>query len=453
MKNIVGKVFGVVPLEYLVGKKFREQLNFLQESQWWSYERARKYQLTKISEICTLAFNNSSYYRNLFLDCGFHPRDIKKIRDFQRLPCIDKLTISKHLMNMLTMSIRSSRVDYITTGGTSGIPLKFYINSSRSQIEYAYLVASWQRSGYQLGDTMAVFRGKLVSQDRSGVWQEYDPVFRQQFYSTFHMSDIDMQRYVEHMRTIGSCFLHVYPSSVFNLARFLRRNNIQPPKNILGIIAESEIVYPEQREMVEEVFGCRYFSSYGHTEKLVAAAGCEKSNNYHVWPTYGFFELLDDDDNPVTTPGQRGEIVGTGFINTVVPFIRYRTGDYATYIGDHCPECGRNHLLISNIEGHRTQENLITRDGSLISWTSLNMHDDTFDDVLQMQFYQDTPGEAILKIVPAHSYTKDSEFLIYKNIGKKLGDNVTFTIKQVDSISLTNRGKSVFVDQQIRPVN
>ncbi len=449
LKANLGQLLRFVPLSYLIGGNFRKQVLFLDKAQWWSAEQNREYQLAQLKSICGIAYNKSVFYQNVFDSCGFQPNDLKSIEDFQGVPLLEKTIINSHIEDMLTLPKESSKVDYITTGGTSGVPLRFYINSSRSQVEYAYLISSWKRAGYKLGDKTAVFRGKIVSQDRNNVYQEYDPVMRQQFYSTFNMADADMHRYVEHLRTIGPCFLHVYPSAVANLARFLRRRNIKPPQNIQGIIAESEIVYSEQREMVEDVFGCRYFSSYGHTEKLVAAAGCEKSNNYHIWPTYGFFELLDDDGNPVVTPGQSGEIVGTGFINTVVPFIRYRTGDYATYVGDQCTECGRQHIVISDIQGHRMQENLVAKDGSMIVCTALYTQDDTFDQVQQMQFYQDTPGEAVLKIVPAPNYNESSELMIYQSLRRKLSENVKCTIQCVESIPLTQRGKTIFVDQRI----
>jgi phenylacetate-CoA ligase len=298
--------------------------------------------------------------------------------------------------------------------------------------------------------TMAVFRGRVVPENSKGLHHEYDPIFRHHFYSNFHMDDQNMRRYLDHVRSIGPCFLHVYPSSVANLARFLFRSGIEPPQNVLGIIAESENVYPEQRQMVEKVFGRRYFSSYGHTEKLVAAAECEKLTNYHVWPTYGYFELLDENGHPITTPGQRGEIVGTGFINTVVPFIRYRTGDYATYIGESCNECGRAHPIIADIRGHNIQENLVACDGSLIAWSAVNVHDDTFENVLQFQFYQDTPGRALLRIVPTPGFGEKDQQRIRQNLGRKFDNRLEFEICMTDSISLSKSGKAIYVDQQIQ---
>jgi phenylacetate-CoA ligase len=296
---------------------------------------------------------------------------------------------------------------------------------------------------------MAVFRGRVVKPDRNGLYHEYDPLLRHHYYSSFHMTDENMGRYVEHIATIGPCFLHVYPSTVAALARFIKRTGVPVPQNIRGLIAESEIVYPEQRRMVEEVFGVRYFSCYGHSEKCVLASECEYSTDYHVWPTYGYFELLDEAGNPVTTPGERGEIVGTSFINTVMPFIRYRTGDWATYVGDHCPHCGRRHPIIRDIRGHRTQEMLVTADGSEIPWTAMNMHDDTFRRVRQFQFYQDTPGEALLRVLPAPGFSEQDCSRIYKNLGRKLDGRLAFTIKEVDSIPLSPRGKAIYVDQKI----
>jgi phenylacetate-CoA ligase len=233
------------------------------------------------------------------------------------------------------------------------------------------------------------------------------------------------------------------------LATFVERFGEDAPSNIRGIIAESEIVYPEQRRFVEDVFHCRYFSCYGHSEKLVLAAECEHSTNYHVWPTYGYFELLDEDGRPVATPGQRGEIVGTGFINTVSPFIRYRTGDFATYVDDRCVECGRYHPLIRDIRGHRIQELLVLADGSSVSWTALNVHDDTFRHVRRFQFYQERPGEAVLRVIPTAAFGGEDPLRIVEQVKHKLGDRLKITVERVEAISLSPRGKAIYVDQRI----
>ncbi|MBW7992322.1 MAG: phenylacetate--CoA ligase family protein [Planctomycetes bacterium] len=449
-RAMLGKGLGISHPKWLLGKSFRKNCTFVDNTQYWPEEFLRAYQLNKLRKILKLAFEKSKFYRSIFDSAGFHPEDIKTLENINLLPTIEKQAVIENLSDMCTKDIRAIDVDYGSTGGTGGKPLSFYMNADRSPTEYGYLVASWERAGYKLGMPMAVLRGRTVSSDRNGLHHEYDPILRHHYYSNFHMSDENMARYLEHITTIGTCFLHVYPSSVAALARFILRNGTNTPKNIKGIIAESEIVYPEQRQMIEEVFGCRCFSCYGQSEKLILAAGCEQNNDYHVWPTYGYFELLDDDGNPITTPGQRGEIVGTGFINTVMPFIRYRTSDWATYVGSCCEACGRKHTIIRDIRGHRIQEVLITADGSEISWTALNMHDDTFIHVRQFQFVQETPGQAVLRIVPTDGFEKDDADRIQRNLGRKLDSQLAFTIELVEAIPLSARGKAIYVDQRIQ---
>lgn len=449
VRAAAGRVLGLIPLPVILGRAFRRNRRFVGQADRWSAAQARGYALDQLRRLGVLAYEKTRFYRKTFAGVGFDPRDLKRVEDLQHLPTIDKTTIQNHLDEMCTTSTNSRRVDYASTGGTSGTPLAFYMPAGRSAVEYAYLVTSWQRAGYTPGMPLAVLRGKVVSEDRHGLRHEYDPLLRHHTYSNFHMTDENMGRYLEHIAGLGPCMLHVYPSSVAALARFVRRSGLTPPRNIRGIIAESEIVYDDQRRLAEEVFGCRYFSCYGHTEKLVLAAECEHSVDYHVWPTYGYFELLDDEGKPITTPGRRGEIVGTGFINAIVPFIRYRTGDYATYVGDRCDACGREHVIIKDIQGHRTQEVLVAADGSEISWTSLNMHDDTFAHVRQFQFYQDTPGRAVLKVIPAEGFAENDGPRILRNLGRKFDGRLDFTIECTDAIALSPRAKAIYVDQRI----
>jgi phenylacetate-CoA ligase len=445
----VGLPLALIPLGYLLGRRFREQCHFVRMAQWWPVERCREYQLHGLRRILALAYDKTVYYRRAFSVAGFEPGDLKSIEDMARLPTMDKNSVRENLEELCARPVDHPSVDHCSTGGSGGVPLFFYMGSERSAIEYAYLIASFGRAGYRPRMPMAVLRGRIVRPDGRGLYHEYDPILRHHYYSNFHMTDENMGRYLAHIATIGPCFLHVYPSSVAALARFIRRAGVKAPGNIRGIIAESENVYADQRKMTEEVFGARMFSLYGHSEKLVLAAECEHSSDYHVWPMYGFCELLDEAGHAVTTRGQRGEIVGTGFINTVVPFIRYRTGDYATYLGDRCEACGRQHVIIRDVEGRWPSGALVTLSGTLISMTALNVHDDTFVHAKQFQFYQDTPGRAVLRVVPAEKFGEEDQRRIQHNLGRKLDGQVTFAIELVDSIPLSPRGKAIYVDQRI----
>lgn len=447
-KTVIALIVSFIPFEYLIGLKFKKERKLIISAEKWSKEEIERYHLKKLKQQIQNAYHKCPAYKKLYDDAQVDVFSINKLDDFAKIPFIDKSFINENIEELCVLNPNCSAIDYVTTGGTSGTPLSFYMNASRSQIEYAYLIDGWSRAGFKVGEVKAVLRGRITGIEK-GMHRSYDPLFNEYYYSNFHMNDDDMRKYLSHIKTLKDCFLHVYPSSIYQLARFAKKENIRL-NNVKAIFAESENVYSEQRVFVESIFNCRYYSAYGHSEKLVAAAECEFTHDYHVWPTYGYLELIDEQGEVITKKGQVGEIVGTGFMNTVMPFIRYRTGDFAEFAGHYCESCQRNHLLIKNIRGHRIQEYLVAQDLSLISWTAINMHDDTFDDVLQYQFYQDTPGDVVIKVRVNRSFNKDKERLIIKNIGLKLKGRLTVSVLVVDSIQKTERGKSLFVDQHIR---
>jgi phenylacetate-CoA ligase len=453
LKRGLGGLLSLAPVPLLLGRRFRQHATFVAEAQWWSAERARQYQLERLRRILARAYDKTRFYRRTLAAAGFHPADLRSVEDLSQLPTIDKDTLRAHLGEMCTVSPRAPSVDYVSTGLTSGIPFWFYIGAGRSAVEYAHLVSSWGRAGYKLGTPLAVFRGKTVEEDERGLRHEYDPLLRHHYYSNFHMTDGDMRRYVEHVRGIGPCYLHVYPSSGAALARFVLRAGLSPLPNVQGVIAESEPVWPDQRALIERAFGVRLFSSYGHSEKLVLAAECESSTDYHVWPTYGYFELLDPEGRPVTTPGEHGEITGTGFINDVVPFIRYRTGDFATLAGRGCRACGRDQVVIRDIEGRRPEGCLVAADGAIITMTALNFHDETFERVRQYQFGQQVAGQAELRVIPGAEFTEEDVRRVLASLDRKLRGRVTVTLRLVEEIKPTPRGKHIIVDQRIRGVD
>ncbi len=445
VKSLAGLVLGRIPPGVTLGRRFRETLRFATEAEWWSAEQSRHYQVEQLRSICTLAYEQTGFYRSLFDSVGFDPRDLRSPSDLATIPTIDKVTLRQHLDEMCAVSPDAGGVDTVSTGGSSGEPLKFYVGAERSAIEYAYLVASWARIGYRLDIPQAVLRGQIVGKDRSGVHHSYDPVLRRHYYSNFHMTDENIRRYLDHIRTIGPCYLHVYPSSAATLARVARRLDDPAPSNICGILAGSETVFAEDRKLAESVFQTRYLSWYGHSEKAVMAAECEQSTDYHAWSTYGFFELLDEQGHPLTEPGKRGEIAGTSFINRVVPFIRYRTGDYAVYVADACERCGRQQAVFRSVEGRWPGGCLIAKDGSAIALTAFNVHDDTFDLTLGYQFYQSDPGKAVLRILPVHPLSESEQKKIIRRASDRLQGQVALTLEIRDALEHTVRGKQLRV--------
>ncbi len=439
IKSALKPILTWIKPELLLGRAYRQTMRFIQQADRWNAEQAREYQLFHLRRICLLA-SRTPFYKRVFRQAGFDPRGLKMPEDLAILPMTHKFLVIENLEDMLTRPAAAPGVDCVSTSGTSGKPLRFYMHARRSQTEFAYLVSSWQRAGYRLGMPLGVLRGRPVKETRAGFHHEFDPILRQHFYSNFHTTDRDLRAYLDHLATLGPCFLEVYPSSAAMLAGFLERTGARPPANLCGLLAGSENVPAAQRQYVERIFGCRYFSWYGHTEKLVLAAECEHSSHYHVWPTYGYCELVDERGRPVREIGRVGEIVGTGFINDVTPFIRYRTGDYARYMGDHCDVCGRQQMVLADVEGRKLDGFLLGRDGSSICIMNVKLNDVTR--IIDYQFHQVQPGKAVMRMLSDGPLSATQVDMLRRQVEDSLQGQIDIQIQLCQKLQLTAMGKA-----------
>ena len=104
--------------------------------------------------------------------------------------------------------------------------------------------------------------------------------------------------------------------------------------------------------------------------------------------------------------------------------------------------------MLKAIEGWRGQQFLVARDGhTLISMTSLNLHDDTFDGITRFQFQQSVPGKVVLKLVPANAGGKELA-RIQRHFAPKLAHAVDLDVQYVSEIPLTRMGKQPLIDQR-----
>ncbi len=426
----------------LLNKDYCDWSDFLRESEKWTKEQIERHQLNEIKRIIKYAYDNTEGYYKLYNEHGITPKLIKSINDFQTIPFVTKELIRDNLPDF---SIDIKDKEYVTTGGSTGIPFGFY----REKIAFAKELASkahqYFRIGWKEGERQMVFRGMVIS---SSDHIQYYPDFFELRCSSYHLTPEIMEYYRQKALEFQPDWLKCYPSSGFIFAKFLKETGRSFPP-LKGILCASENLYDYQKEFLSMVFKTRVFSHYGHYELATLAGFCEYEDIYHVLPQYGYAELIDKDGNRVIQSGGIGEIVGTSFIMHATPFIRYKTMDLAVLKGWNCPSCKRPYQLWEKIEG-RLQEFIITRTGRYISMTAMNMHDDIFDHIKQFQFHQKTKGEVTFKFIPKDTCTREIINSIENRLKIKLGDDIAIKMELTDIIPLTGRGKHRFLNQHLK---
>ena len=201
------------------------------------------------------------------------------------------------------------------------------------------------------------------------------------------------------------------------------------------IITSSETLTSEARALLERAFGCQVFDHYGGGEMVALITQCERGA-YHVNPEFGLVELLRD-GRPVA-PGETGEIVATGFINPVMPLIRYATGDWAVWGSEACP-CGRAFPTVASIEGRR-DDVLVTPDGRLIG--RLDPIFKKVSSLWETRIIQDRPDHVRVEVVvTGDGLGPDEEASLTRELALRLGPAMHIDLVRVPCIPRTQAGK------------
>lgn len=445
LEKSVDRIKSLIPFELRYYPEFAQFKKFLSESQFWSKQELDEYQYEKTKAILEHAQRNVPWYQKKFAEHGISAKDFVNLQDIKKFPLLTKEEIRDNLDQFISKGFSKRRLMYVTTGGSTAIPFGFYQPPSLEKIDLAFFQHHWNWVDCRLTDLSVVLRGEFVGSENN--FFSYKPLKKEWRFSTYFLNEKTFDFYFKKLNEIQPVFIQAYPSAAELFAQLMIERNLQLSFKLKAIMLGSENIYDEQINLIEKAFDTKVHTWYGQAERVCLAPWSKHSKLFHVFPQYGLTELIDASGNEITEEDETGEIVATGFHNFAMPFIRYRTMDLATHTNQLSPD-GFNYRLFKRIEG-RLQELIVTSTGRLISMTAINMHDETFDNVRQFQFYQDTPGKLLLKILPSQNFSEKDLSRIYDNIKFKLGKDTDLEIKIVDSIPRTKSGKLRFLDQKL----
>jgi len=358
---------------------------------------------------------------------------------------IDKDIVMANWHDFILPKTTQRKTIIASTGGTSGKQMQIVLPKNRYYYELSTMYKMWSNIGWN-GEIRGVIRNKKLKNDQNFI---IDPIKREVIFDGFRTSKEYFYVVYNFLKENNIKYIHAYPSSAYQFSRFLYNENLDV-SFIKGFFCGSEGLLNEQKILIQEGLGIKIYHWYGHSEKLVLGGYCEKSEFIHIEPTYGYFELIDQDGNAIEQIGKKGEIVGTGLHNRFMPLIRYRTGDFAEYVGNYCPHCKRELPLIKNIEGRWSNNKIFYKDGSYTSITALNLHDDLYFFIEGMQYIQKEFGKLEILIVKGKGFNSEIEKRFYNHFESALRENCSFNIKFVNQLEKEKNGKFLPLKQFIK---
>jgi phenylacetate-CoA ligase len=451
VKNSGHRILSVLPYGMRRGGAYRRMAAVLVRTGRFSKAEIAEYQLDRFRKVYAHAIRAIPFYRRWYGEHGLHEGSIGTLDDVRRVPLLTKDMVRENLKDMVLPGYPAGRMVHHRTGGSTGQPLHFYSSREDNAVETAFVDAIWSRAGYRPGDLKVALRRSVRFGVRDGIYQYMSYKDNTLYLSIYRMDRRTALAYRDIIARRKARFLYGYPSAIHSFAQILREEGCSPPelKAVLGV---SEGLRAGQREIIEKTFNCRLFTFYGLSEHVSCAAECERSPRYHVVPEYGLTEIVDADTGElIREPGRPGEIVGTGFYNFVMPLLRYRTADIASFAADQTCPCGRPHEILEAVFG-RSQEYLILPDMSRISMTGSYNELALLSEITRgFQFVQEVPGEVTLLIVP---FEKEVPAQLVSRIREMLSGRITSLLKlsitQVEELHRTEAGKTPLVVQKVK---
>ncbi|MGA7802181.1 MAG: phenylacetate--CoA ligase family protein [Gammaproteobacteria bacterium] len=436
----------VYPLhERILGRPTFSYLAALENSQWLGRADLEALQLEKLTRLLVAACNHSPWHAERIHTAGLELRpDSPPISfdDFRRLPLMAKADCAAHRERMVWRSVPGGAFRY-TTGGSSGEPLVFHFGRERQASDAAGRMRARRWWGVDVGDREVYLWGapvELANTDRVKTLR--DRLFNQLVLNAFEMSPERIDVYIGKLLAFKPRCVYGYASSIALLAgRALERGVDMRTKHLKVVCTTGEPLYPQQRELIESVFGVPAANEFGSRD-IGFTAHQSPDGQMLLMSESVVLEILDGQGNPVA-PGQVGEAVMTGLCSSAQPFIRYRTGDMVRMADEAC-RSGRGLHVLGEVMG-RTTDFVVRADGTIMHALAVIYVLREQDGVAEFKFIQHTPREVEVRVVAGARWNPQTQQRIVSGLHARLGGDVHVEVRLVDSIAPEASGKHRYV--------
>ena len=401
------------------GQSVLELLCQMDESQWWTPEHLEGEQFHFLERLLSHARQTTPYYDEALRHLRDMSADTLREGAWSEVPILARANVNEFgdQMRSKDVPVHHGESFPVYTSGTTGQPIKLI----RTRL------ALWYWSAYTLRDHLwhnRNLQGKFAAirtstkgkamypeGDWHRAWGSSNTVFKTgpSYGLNINSSTEEM---VDWLQRTAPDYLLTHPTVVASLTRYCRDEGIRIP-NLKEVITLSEILPPDLRTSVQDVWGAKLSDLYSGREVGYLALQCPDHPHYHIMSEGVYLEVLDDDNQPVG-PGKTGRVVVTTLHNYAMPLIRYEIGDFAE-VGDLCP-CGRGLPVLTRIHGRK--QNILTLPTGETRWTLLSSGDirdlTGLAPIRQYQFAQIEKDAIEVRLAVSRDLTKDEETAVAK---------------------------------------
>jgi len=337
-----------------------------------------------------------------------------------------------------------------TTGGTSGVPLKVLRSLQAIVFEQASIDRLIELAGADVRtDRTAILRGDNprdieISPNPDC---EYINGGRMLTMSANAVTLTSAEHVADTLEKFAPRLLCAYPTALETLCRYLHHSGRR--LTIPAVVTSSEVFRPDAWWLTERMLNARVVDYYGQAER-VAFAYALAPREYRFSPAYSYVEFIPYDGKAPRGASHRlYEVVGTTYWNSVLPLVRYRTGDLvcfpASWGKDELSEVALGIRPFTGVLG-RQQEVLLCPESVRI--TGIGSMPREVRNVIRLQVVQENFDEARIFVLPTEDFCKQDADNLLLNALERVPGECKVTVETADRLERTPRGKTPLISHR-----
>jgi phenylacetate-CoA ligase len=317
---------------------FLPRLKLIKEIQRWSQEKINELTEIRLRNLFNHLNSHSQFWCTYFSKYFVNFESTNIFAELMKLPFTNKTNIIEWGDTYLISNNDLKATDYYTSG-TTGPPLRIRIDESGSIRNE--LVYTFESDVFEIGQVNKLLRRKfvlLLGRKSTGIWVPYSEHFPLDAFSALSNKET---RQVIYNKILNNSYIYLfaYSSITLELMKYAKEDGVSLPiiahLSGEGISSEEErFIYKTTGVPITFQYNCKEAGSIG--AKCVVNIG---ENLYHIYRERVIVEIVDDDYQQLEDD-KVGNIVLTVLDRTVMPIIRYSTGDRGRILSRLC-SCGR----------------------------------------------------------------------------------------------------------------
>lgn len=384
-------------------------------------------QVKKLREILVHAHSRSRFYSKT----PFSETD-DVLAGLKAFPVLKKRVFRENISDIITKSTTEG-LHKVQSSGSTGPPGTVYFDNKEISIGRAIQVLWWEWSGYKLGNSVLQTG---VNLNRTREKRIKDILFNTTYIEALKHNEKEILEVLNGLEHKPIQHFVGYASSLYLFAKIAKANAVDNIK-FVSVISLGEKLLPHFREIIEEVFDCKVYDTYGASEGFRIASQC-KAGNYHFMNTHLYVEIVDEEGNEVEV-GESGMVLVTDLDNFTTPMIRYELGDMAVKVADFPCKCGLSLPMFGEVTG-RSTEFLKTPGGKFITVQTVVRVLKQFPEVEEFRLTQLEPNLFEIEYVSPEDIgeIKKSIVAVFNSM---FGEELNFSFSRVSQIPKGPTGK------------